>query len=139
MNWGKGLAIGMLVFVTFIITLTSIMMSKSTDLESEDYYQREVHYEQEIQAEKNALLFEKISMKQDESFLIFMIPDSLEAFNAKVLLTRPNNEKLDRLIEFNQSKSLLIPIKELEKGNYKVILTYKVDDKDCMVKTTVNI
>jgi hypothetical protein len=49
MNWGKGIIIGMGLFMAFIIFLVVNLMMQKVDLESEDYYKREINYESEIQ------------------------------------------------------------------------------------------
>ena len=41
MNWGKGIVIGMSLFIVFILVLVIGLMSHRVDLQSEDYYQKE--------------------------------------------------------------------------------------------------
>jgi len=53
MNWGKGITIVMVAFIGFIITLVTILMSNKIDLVSEDYYQKEIKFEDEIASAKN--------------------------------------------------------------------------------------
>ncbi|HRO75796.1 MAG TPA: FixH family protein [Crocinitomicaceae bacterium] len=134
MNWGKGLTLAMLLFIGFIVTLTWIKLSKVSDLEDENYYEREINYEQEIQAERNANAFEKISIGNDDKFLIFTIPSDVEMQNAIVKFIRPSDKKLDKIYPFEQSKSLLISKEELKAGKYKLEITYQIDGKDCLVK-----
>lgn len=134
MNWGKGLILAMLSFIVFIAVLTGIKLSKVSDLEDENYYEREINYEQEIQAERNANAFEKISIGNDDKFLIFTIPSDVEMQNAIVKFIRPSDKKLDKIYPFEQSKSLLISKEELKAGKYKLEITYQIDGKDCLVK-----
>lgn len=139
MNWGKGLTIGMVIFMSFIITLTTIMMRKSSDLESEDYYSREVNYEQEIQAQRNANLQEKIAVNHDEEYVVLTIPETLNVPGVKVLFIRPNDKLLDKEFQFEGTKTLLISKKELKEGRYKLEITYQLENKDCLQKEEITI
>src|SRR5690554_5679341 len=132
MNWGKGIAVAMAAFMIFIIVLTGIKLSKVNDLETENYYEREINYEQEIQAQRNANAYAKMQIKNDDSFVVFTIPDEVDMKKAKVLFIRPNNKEQDKTFIFEDSKTLLIDKSELEAGKYKLEITYLVDDKDCL-------
>lgn len=55
-NWGTGLAIGMILFVSFILFLVTTMLTSAKyehDLVTEDYYAAELHYQNDIDAEQN--------------------------------------------------------------------------------------
>ncbi len=57
-NWGVGLLIGMGAFICFIMYFVITMLSSKEfdhDLVVEDYYKEELHYQEDIDAEKNAL------------------------------------------------------------------------------------
>lgn len=139
MNWGKGITVVMILFMGFIITLTSIMMRTSTDLESEDYYAREVNYEQEIQAQRNANELEKIGVAEDEEFIVLKVSETVEISAIKVLFIRPNNKKMDKTFEFQDSKTLLIAKKDLEKGMYKMEISYEHEGKPCLQKEEITL
>src|SRR5690554_6466529 len=139
MNWGKGLVLAMVLFVGFIAVLTGLKLSKVNDLEHEDYYAREINYEQEIQAQGNANSFDKVEIKDQENFITIRVPESLEASEIKVILTRPNDKNLDKEYQFDDSKTHLISKDELAIGVYKVEILYKVDGKDCLIKDEIKI
>lgn len=134
MNWGKGIAIVLTVFMTFILTLAITMMRTSSDLESEDYYAREVNYEQEIQAQKNAAQGEKISYVVGDEFIVFNVPNSLNSDEVQISLIRPNDKNLDRQYQFQRTNTLLIAKKELVKGRYKLEISYQSQEKECLQK-----
>ncbi|HNR85127.1 MAG TPA: FixH family protein [Taishania sp.] len=139
MNWGKGLTIAMALFIGFIITLTSIMMSKSTELEDEDYYAREVNYEQEIQSYKNAATLGKatVNLVDDEIQIVF--PEDLALSDGKVVLSRPNNQKLDQEFYFEEGNSFVIPKSKLVAGKYNIEILYKINNQSCIQKEEITI
>ena len=134
MNWGKGIAIAMILFIGFIVYLTTIMMTRKVDLESEDYYVREIAYEQEIDALKNANVLEDVNVKIEGEYLIVKVPDTMDYQNIQLNLLRPNNDELDRVYEIKGTKTFTIPLKELEKGNYRYEISFKHKGKPCLQK-----
>lgn len=139
MNWGKGIVIGMAAFMTFIIVLVVGLMMNRVDLESEDYYKREINYQEEITAQENANKLEsKIEIISNTEFLVVKVPEG-EFTKIEMHLSRPNDQKMDKLFKIEGTKSFLINKKELEKGLYTVELSYMVDNKPCLQKESVTI
>src|SRR5690554_3300252 len=134
MNWGKGLTVAMILFMGFIIYLTVIKLQKTSDLEVENYYEREINYEQEIQAQRNANMFEKIMIKNDDEFVVFTIPEDVDMSKAKVLFIRPNDKNLDKPFYFESTKMLLVRKDELQVGKYKLEISYRIGSKGCLQK-----
>lgn len=140
MNWGKSLILVMALFITFIMVMVVKMISTSTDLVSDDYYQKEIDYEQEIVAVKN---MQRLNAKTDivvnDEFLIFNLPKEVNFAEMEIFLIRPNDQKLDKTFEVNDTKTFLIPVSKLQKGKYSVEMTFKVDGVPCMQKEKIDI
>jgi len=139
MNWGKGIAIALTVFVLFIATLVTIIIRQKVDLVSEDYYAQEINYQQEIDGihagmDELALTFQK---KNDQ--LIVQIPEKTHSKNITFHFYRANDKTLDKTFELENSKILLIPLSDLAKGNYSVRAEYKIDGKIIIQKYEVTI
>lgn len=140
MNWGKGIIIGMSSFIVFIVVLVVILMRQNVNLESADYYSKEINYQDEIAAMNNAhQLNGKVNLLLQREHLVVQLPDSIEISEVQVNLTRPDNNKLDKSYNFNDTRSFLIEKKELTKGSYKVEISYKVDGKSCLQKESIYI
>lgn len=133
MNWGRGIVIGMGLFMGFIIFLVVSLMMHRVDLESEDYYQREINFENEIKALKSAQnLGDPIKFSNTSEFVVFKVTDSLPIENLNISLIRPDDKKLDRFYEVKDTKTFLIPITELKKGVYILSISYTVAGQDCL-------
>jgi hypothetical protein len=140
MNWGKGIIIGMGLFMAFIIFLVVNLMMQKVDLESEDYYKREINYESEINAINNSNgLGYKVELLQQDDFLVVQLPEKQNLNNLEVRLMRPDDEKLDKSYRVEGTKSYLIPKSDLTKGAYNIEIRYKVDSKECLQKETIYI
>ncbi len=140
MNWGKGIVIGMVLFMSFIIFLVVNLMMHKVDLESEDYYKREMIYEQEITAVKNSeALSEKVKLLQQENFVVVQVPDKADLNSIEVRFLRPDDQKLDKTFKVVGTKSYLIQKEELSKGKYNIEISYTADSKVCLQKEEIYI
>ena len=144
-NWGTGIVIGMLAFISFIMYFVVTMMSSSDydhDLVVEDYYKAELHYQQDIDAQENALaLNEQISIRRKGESLIVLFPEGidLEKTTGMVSLYRPSNKKLDFNIPFSEIKSseFEIPADQLVNGRWNVKVTWQNSEKEFMFKSEI--
>ena len=139
-TWGKGITIAMIAFMSFILYMVFTLMATNTDLESEDYYQKEIEFETEIKAVNNTnKLNEKVKVSQNEDFLIVQFPNLENMDSLSVFLFRPNNEKEDQLFTIEDSKTLIIPNKKLKIGSYNLKIQFKIKDELYMQKESVKI
>jgi hypothetical protein len=126
MNWGKGLTIVIIAFMSFILYMVITLMTKgNADLVSEDYYKKEIEYEKEISALKNTEASkEKVVVMDKGDFIIFQFPTTKNIENIEIQLLRPNNDKKDVTVTEKNTKNVMIEKKKLEKGIYKASIHY---------------
>lgn len=133
-NWGTGIVLAFIGFISFImyfIINMNINKDYQHDLVTEDYYKAELEYQNDINKEENARNLEKnISWKKTSEGIIIEFPKNLEIKNitGKVFLYRPSNKQLDFETKISLSNyNLLIPDKRLLDGrwNIKVYWQYK--------------
>lgn len=140
MNWGKGIAIALAAFIIFIVVLAVKLMSSKIDLESEDYYRKEIDYQKEIEAQQNAnALSQNIKVSLYDDQVLFEIPDSINMENVKIKMTRPNNKELDKEFDVEGTKTFLVPKNELEIGLYNISISYSIDGIDHLQKEELRI
>lgn len=139
MNWGKGIAIALATFMIFIIVLVVSLMSNKIDLESEDYYAREVAYEVEIQAIKNAQQSPPIGLKKDDGNIIIQIPEGMDYSQVEILFKRPDDESKDQLFTMNNSRMLVLENKLFSNGIYNIEISYLKNDRPCLIKESIYI
>lgn len=138
MNWGKGIIIAMALFMGFIIFLVVNIMSQSVDLESEDYYKREINYQEEITQQNNTnTLADKIELLSQDEYVVVQVPEKGEFTKINVHFLRPDNKNNDKVYQVQGTKSYLIPKKELVKGKYNIEIRYEVESKQCLQKETI--
>ena len=139
MNWGKGIAIALALFIGFIIYLGVTLMSQDVDLETEDYYLREMAYDEEIKAIQNANNGKKIKVKNEDEQIVVVIPSDEDYEDVLIEFNRPNNEKMDKEFKMEGTKTMVISYDILQKGRYNLTITYLSDGKPCLQKEEIYI
>ncbi len=130
-NWGTGIVIAIIAFIGFILFLVTLMLSDEKlnhELVTDDYYKKELVYQEEIDAEKNAqALTENIKVSKTGEGLLIVFPKNLDysKIKGKVNLYRPSNKNLDFEIPLDlSSHQLLIPKKNLVEGRWDVSVNW---------------
>ena len=139
------MVIGMIAFISFIMYFVVTMMSSSDydhDLVVEDYYKEELHYQQDIDAEKNALAMdENIELERAGSKLILQFPNDMDLTDiaGNVNFYRPSNKQLDFNIPFSDisGQKLEIPEAQLVKGRWNIKVTWQKEGKEFMFKKEI--
>ncbi len=127
MNWGKGIAVVLVLFIGFIVTLVTIMISKDVDLVDEEYYQRDLAYNEEMIAIKNSNNLEnKIQLIQDENIVSFSVPNNENIKDVLIIFKKPNNNADDFEIELGTEKTHGIMKKNLKEGFYNIEIFFKI-------------
>jgi len=143
-NWGTGLVIGMLLFMSFILFFVVKMSTDKKykhDLVTEAYYQKEMVYQDEIDAETNLQSFssEIKGQKTPEGWLL-EFPEEIDAKQLKgtVFLYRPSNKQLDFDFPMVLSGSnLLIPDKRLLDGRWNITIEMEYQGEKYLYKKSI--
>tara|TARA_R110002049_G_scaffold97734_5_gene238025 strand:- start:6728 stop:7174 length:447 start_codon:yes stop_codon:yes gene_type:complete len=143
-NWGTGIVIAIVAFMGFILYFVITMStdkSYSYDLVTEKYYQKELGFQGEINAEKNALeLKEKVTINKTEKGVRVEFPKefSPNKIKGKVFLYRPSNKQLDFEIPISISNTyLLVPEKRLLGGRWNINVSFKYNNKEYLIKKEI--
>lgn len=136
-NWGKGIVIAIVLFVGFIMYFVVTMTTQNEynhDLVTDNYYEKELTYQQKINAAKNAQdLGENIAIEKTADGLIITFPKVFEKerTQGKVFLYRPSDKRLDFEIPFSLAKNyLLVPDKNLLDGRWNIAVDIKHNKKN---------
>ncbi|HIP31452.1 MAG TPA: hypothetical protein EYG86_01680 [Crocinitomicaceae bacterium] len=140
MNWGKGIAITLALFIGFIMYMVVNMMSTKIDLESDDYYEKEINYSQELNAiGRDKAFAERPTIQLSGDHLLVQLPAEIELTNTVFFLRRPNDENKDMRFDIKGTKTFTLAKSGLEKGSYQVVLSYTIDGEDYMQRRKITI
>jgi nitrogen fixation protein FixH len=143
-NWGTGIVIAFAIFISFILFMVITMSTDKKynhDLVTPDYYQKELAYQDEIDAEENAnKLSSKVKVEKTSQGILLTFPEELKDKNLKgtVSLYRPSNKKLDFNLSLNVSNAqMLIPENRLLEGRWDIIINWEDEGKKYMFKDKI--
>lgn len=136
-NWGKGIVIAIVLFIGFILYFVISMSTDekfSHDLVTEKYYEKELKYQDRIDAAKNAQgLGEKVAIKKTADGLVLRFPEIFKekTVKGKVFLYRPSDKQLDFEISFSKTNNyLLVPDQSLLGGRWNISIEIAYQKKD---------
>ena len=143
-NWGTGIVlafIGFIGFILFFVIRMNMDDKANHDLVTKDYYKKELQYQQEIDAEKEANAMPvKLQIQKTEKGVLIVFPKDLEPAEIKgnVSLYRPSNKNLDFNLPISLSNThLLIPDKRLLDGRWDIMVMWTYNEKEYMVKKSI--
>jgi hypothetical protein len=140
MNWGKGIIIGMALFMGFILTMVVIMMRQKIDLVEEDYYKRELNYEDQLDAQKIYVSsLGKITFKSKKDSLQVFFPAAFQEKEVTIALKRPNDKNSDLMLTAKPLRTVIIPTTTFPKGVFTVTINGSIQGKPYEMSEQVTI
>ncbi len=135
-NWGTGIVIAIIAFVSFIMFMVVKMISNKEynhDFVTEQYYQKELNYQKNIDAIKNEKEL-KVSIRTEktvEGLKIYFPPNfNVKEIKGTVFLYRPSNKALDVEIPISITNTcLLVPEERLLGGRWNIDVYFTYQNK----------
>jgi hypothetical protein len=129
LHWGNYIAIFFTCFVVFILFLVFKTFSINTELVSEDYYDKEIAYQQKIDKLSNTQsMHASVKIIQLEDSVQFIFPDKFvdDSIQGTIKMYRPSDisKDLELPIKLSNQKQYCSKTK-LSKGNYVVHIDWK--------------
>lgn len=129
MNWGLRIAVLYVGFMALILTLVFTCFGQKTELESKDYYSKELNFQRQIDATNNtAHLSKPIEHRINGRTVEIGFPSELLAkdFNGTVNFIRPSDSSKDKLFKLvpNAEGKQILKDASFIKGVYKMQLSF---------------
>jgi len=129
MNWGKGITIALVLFMSFIGSMVYVAFTKNADLVADDYYERELIYDQLKQEKANyKKMGSTISVEKIEDGIAFTYPNvMLPNTVGKIEFYRPDQKKYDREFELkmNSNHVQMLDYTNFYDGYYEFSVSWK--------------
>ena len=137
MNWGKGIILGMVIFVLFITSMGVFMFLSPADDYDHRYYEKGLTFNQDYDREKQvATDHEQPDVQFSGRYmkLIFAHPAK-----GKVTFERPSNNLLDKVFQLDSGlgTEIEIPIVSMTKGQWQLIFDWKSNNKSYLYQKEV--
>ena len=131
MNWGTGLAIWLIIFVTAILSFVFFAFQQDVNLVNKEYYQKGVHFDDlRIERERGKSQEQNFSVNQEgENVTLTFDNDYFSTIeNAKVQFYRPSDRREDLHILF-ENNTLVVSKSKLFKGRYQLNISWTKNDE----------
>ena len=140
-NWGTGIVLAFIGFIAFIMYFVFRMSTDDRanhDLVTEEYYKKELSYQQDIDASKSATEMKaNLTVEKTEEGLVIHFPEQFDPKKIKgtVSLYRPSNKHLDTDFPISLSKThLLIPDNRLVDGRWDISINWEYEGNSFLHK-----
>lgn len=135
-NWGKGLAIAIVLFICSTLGIVAFLMSLDYQIVTQDYYEKAEQYQQHIDRVEHArALSEPVEIRvlPNGREIRVQFPAALRMENpaGTIQLYRPSDSALDRELTLNLDENGIqrIPAADLAPGKWSVKISWKADNK----------
>ncbi|MCT4589422.1 MAG: FixH family protein [Carboxylicivirga sp.] len=138
-NWGHGIVLVIVTGVIGFLSLVFITTRERIDMVTDDYYPKELKYDEQITKIKNYnALTKKVVITSDKGIQI-EFPDNIADANAiigKVHLYRPSDKSLDveKEIKLNPDYQMSLSSDKLKKGKYELIIEWEANGQPYLTK-----
>lgn len=133
MNWGKGIVIGMSLFILFIATLGGYMLSQPDDYDKQ-YYEKGLAFEKDLAKEKLVVADKatpSVNLSGDFLMVRFKSPAT-----GKLCLIRPSDRHLDRCLSLHTGENNVAQISavKLTPGQWQLVFEWQSKQKQYLYK-----
>ncbi len=141
MDWGKGIVLTITAFVIIMISMVTICVKQDDiHLVTQNYYEEEIKYQDQIEKIINATLLDEEVMTYDTQAKIVGLNLPLGA-KGTLHLFRPSDARLDQKIDFDITNidENSVNVQSLKSGYWKVKLTWENQGKAYYQEKQINI
>ncbi|MFA6455849.1 MAG: FixH family protein [Bacteroidota bacterium] len=131
MNWGSWIVVSFVLFAVGTFVMVYISMSENVDLVTDDYYEKELKYQDQIEVLKSTdALEQKVNITLADSFLVLHYPvvGSHDNYSGTINFFRPSDKRGDfsRPVQNDTTHTQSFPINIFAQGLWRVKISWNV-------------
>lgn len=141
MNWGKGIVITFIAFIAIMVTMVIISVRmEGIELVTENYYEEEIKYQEQIDKEASTLSLDREALKFDGSTKALILDLPIGA-KGTLNLFRPSDIELDQElpVEILEAGEKSVYIGDLKAGYWKVQLSWEENGESYYQEKKINL
>ncbi len=139
-SWGIKIILAFIIFAGGIGTMVGISMSKNIDLVSENYYEKELKYQERIDMiNRTNSLSEKLLIENVVNEVKIKFPFTKENITGKINFYRAMDKKKDFTVDISTDggRKQTIMTDKMDKGNWKVEVIWTVNNKEYFTQANI--
>ena len=138
-NWGHGLFVVIILGITGFLTLVFISTGERIDMVTDEYYPKELKYQDQIEKTKNYnALAQKIELKVNGDLAVVFpkLTDKPEGITGNIHIYRPSDKRLDleKEIQLDTTYTTMFNKSVLQSGKYEVIIEWQANNQPYLAK-----
>ena len=139
MNWGKGIILGMALFMLFIILMCVKMFSLPADEYDHHYYEKGLNFDKDY-AKERQVLADKAQPVIGTSGNAIQLRFKEEA-QGTAKLVRPSSVSMDRsfAIKTNEDGAVALPLMHVAKGRWHIVLEWVSNHKNYLYEKEIDL
>lgn len=133
MSWGKGIILVFAVFMLGIGVMVYQSITKNIDLVSNNYYEKELRYQEQIDKINNTnSLKDGLKVESTGNAIIITYPSDKNKISGEISFYKPSDAKNDFKVNVEPGSDLkqVLNTDKLTKGLWKVQINWAMDGKD---------
>ncbi|GAB4291790.1 MAG: FixH family protein [Ignavibacteriaceae bacterium] len=143
-NWGTGIVIAMIIFMAISTGMMLIFMNQKVDLVTENYYEKELKFQEEIdRLERTKKTGNEVNIIKENDHLILTFPSGISGKNVsgEIYFYRPSDSSLDFKIPLSLEGDSVLYLKttDLTKGLWKLKLNWIYDGENYFTEKILNL
>jgi hypothetical protein len=134
MSWGYKVILIYAGFITMMVTMVTIASRQTNEMQDDNYYSRELHYQEIIDGKNNlSRLHENATADYKNDYVVVSLPlESVKNFkDGQVQFLRPSSKSKDIIVAIAPDKNgqQYISSKKFSNGYYSVRMEWESDKK----------
>ena len=132
-NWGTGIAVFIVSFILINVAVIIFAFGEKVDLVTPNYYEKELKYQDEIDAQQKTLqLTENVILEYQSQVISLQFPKKFHGkeINGDISLYRPSDSSKDVniILQPDSTGKQVVSAKQLVKGLWKVQIRWSFEN-----------
>lgn len=130
MNWGKGIVLSFIIFMIAILSMVIYILNQKFDLVADNYYEKTLTYQNQIDAEKRTLSEKEIVFVENQNLIINFSEEKIH--KGEINFYRPSDSSKDfkQSFETNENGLYELPLNSLSKGYWKIQVSWTKENNN---------
>ncbi|MCI0448887.1 MAG: FixH family protein [Chlorobi bacterium] len=132
-SWGKGIILAYLLFMSGVFIMVSISMTKDIELVTQNYYDKEIKYQKQIDKINNTnRLKEQVKIDAGEAGILISFPKVKGQIKGEISFYRPSDSKKDFSVPVELTSNLTqsLTTESMQKGLWKIQISWNANGID---------
>ncbi len=144
LNWGHGVIMVMAAFIAIMVQFMYRAYHNQESLVAEDYYARELRYQEQIDKLANAAALDgKVQVDVRPGQIVFLFPEQVrdQAISAELFLMRPSDARGDHQVRMavGEDGSAAVDTRELFRGAYHLRLEWSAAGTEYLLEDRIHL